>query len=424
MIVELHVIQNFAPANLNRSDTGSPKDCQFGGHRRARVSSQCSKRAMRDYFDSKLDKSASVLALRSKRLHARLAELIAKQNPDIPDLDFCVEAILATCGIFLVEEEKQVELEDGSEQSRWVSESETLAFLGEDTVVEVARLIAGKSTQAAQAGEIFKNYRAEKRKGDKYKGGVAKDDKKKLVGKVKTALGKEMAEEIEHALDGSAAADLALFGRMLADLPKKNIEAACQVAHAISTHKVGNEFDFYTAVDDLLPKGETGAGMMGTLEFNSACLYRYANVNLTQLHTNLNDAALEEATLQAFLRAFVEAVPTGKQNGYAAHQKPSFVLAVVRRADKCSLANAFAAPVRPEQKDGREIGLIENSILRLDQEWGEQTSVYGDGSLGKWFACGSVAALPNLGQRVTTEKGQAQLDALIANVMNTVKGGN
>ena len=82
-----------------------------------------------------------------------------------------------------------------------------------------------------------------------------------------------------EALNGGKAADLALFGRMLADLPGKNVDAACQVAHAISTHKVGVEFDFYTAVDDLQPEAETGAGMMGTVEFNSACFYRYANID-------------------------------------------------------------------------------------------------------------------------------------------------
>nr|WP_240030536.1 type I-E CRISPR-associated protein Cas7/Cse4/CasC [Thermus scotoductus] len=74
--------------------------------------------------------------------------------------------------------------------------------------------------------------------------------------------------------------DLALFGRMLADRPELGVDAAAQVAHALSTHKVDREFDFYTAVDDLNPKEETGAGMMGDVEFYSATLYRYALVDL------------------------------------------------------------------------------------------------------------------------------------------------
>jgi CRISPR system Cascade subunit CasC len=108
-------------------------------------------------------------------------------------------------------------------------------------------------------------------------------------------------------------------------------DAACQVAHAISTHKSGVEFDFYTAVDDLLPHGETGAGMMGTIEFNSACFYRYANVNLEELKKNLGDNEnLTVDTFEAFIRASVEAVPTGKQTSMAAQNPPSFIFAVVR----------------------------------------------------------------------------------------------
>ena len=96
-------------------------------------------------------------------------------------------------------------------------------------------------------------------------------------------------KEIINAFNRGKAIDLALFGRMLADLPEKNTDAACQVAHAISTHAVEREFDFYTAIDDLKPDDTSGADMMGTVEFNSACLYRYAVINWDKLVENLQE---------------------------------------------------------------------------------------------------------------------------------------
>jgi CRISPR system Cascade subunit CasC len=193
----------------------------------------------------------------------------------------------------------------------------------------------------------------------------------------KQAAGSSLPPAVRGALlatlDGGKAADLALFGRMLADMPDRNVDAAAQVAHAISTNRVAVEFDFYTAVDDFNPADTAGAGMMGTVEFNSACFYRYANVDLRQLRKNLEDDALVESTVAAFVRAAVEAVPTGKQNSMAAHNPPSFVLAVARQSGLWNLANAFVRTVAPRD-DG---DLVTESIRRLDRHWGDLVAMYG-----------------------------------------------
>jgi len=184
----------------------------------------------------------------------------------------------------------------------------------------------------------------------------------------------EIRQALLAVLDGGKAADLALFGRMLADLPDKNIDAASQVAHAISTNKISMEFDFYTAVDDLRPQDTAGADMLGTIEFNSACFYRYANVDLAQLTQNLgNDRDLARQTLAAFLRASITAIPTGKQNSMAAQNPPSFLLAVVREHGCWSLANAFLQPIRPD--GGGD--LVQHSVNALDRYWGQLSRMYG-----------------------------------------------
>ena len=110
---------------------------------------------------------------------------------------------------------------------------------------------------------------------------------------------------------------------------------------------------------------------MGTIEFNSACFYRYANIDVKQLTENLgNDTELAHATIEAFIRSMIQAIPTGKQNSMAAQNLPSFVLAVVRPNGFWSLANAFVNPIK-----GADI--VSESIKKLDEYWGQLATVYG-----------------------------------------------
>jgi CRISPR system Cascade subunit CasC len=166
----------------------------------------------------------------------------------------------------------------------------------------------------------------------------------------------QVVKKLNDAIDGEnrsrLSVDVALFGRMLAVMPDKNQYAACQVAHAISTHTVEREFDFYTAVDDRQPEDTTGADMMGTIEFNSACFYRYAVVDWEKLVTNVQgNTKLAEQGLQAFLDGFVIAEPTGKQNSFAAHNPPEFISISVRcNTAPRNLANAFETPIYAKGK--------------------------------------------------------------------------
>jgi len=379
MLIELHIIQNFAPSNLNRSDTGSPKDCEFGGVHRARISSQCFKRAMRDYFKADplfATAHKDKLATRTKRLLDTVVAILREKGRDETEARRVVENALNGVKLTLKEDDK----------------TQYLLFLGQQEIAAIADsceryfadLLGVALPEAQSQNEQIRARRSS-----------ARDTKR--AGK--DAVPKEIRDAFEKALDGGKAADLALFGRMLADLPQKNIDAATQVAHAISTHKTGIEFDFYTAVDDIRPEDTEGADMLGTVEFNSACFYRYANIDIGQLQKNLdNDAELTRATIEAFIRAAIAAIPTGKQNSMAAQNPPSFVLAVVRESELWSLANAFVKPVRPTT----ESDVVETSIRRLDQYWQQLTTVYGDEQIKeKAYINLSGEDLPNLnGARV------------------------
>jgi CRISPR system Cascade subunit CasC len=210
---------------------------------------------------------------------------------------------------------------------------------------------------------------------------------------------RDVPPEVKEALDAvlntaGTAADLAMYGRMLANVPAKNIDAASQVAHAISTHRVSPEFDYFTAVDDLKqPEEDAGAGMIGSVEFNSACYYRYSNVDVDQLVRNLNgDADLARRALRAFVEAALLALPDAKQNSFAAQNAPGFVLAVVRnRRQPVSLANAFEAPVLPRAGES----LTGQSVARLARAFEQHERMYAGytGMVGH-YACGAAFEEP------------------------------
>jgi len=316
-LIEIHVLQNFAPSNLNRDDTGAPKDAFFGGTRRARVSSQCDKRAIRQFFDEKVREgvfSADELAVRTKRVYQAIVDALAGKRDSAETL---AKAEIALSYV------KLKAAEGGKTQY--------LLFLGRREIAALAEAIDEHWDQivAAEEGD------AEKPKGKAKKAAAS-------------AAPKEVQVRIEAAFNGGKAVDVALFGRMLADMPEKNQNAACQVAHAISTHAVEREFDFYTAVDDLKPEDTAGADMMGTVEFNSACYYRYAVIDWEKLIENLQgDIELAARGLRVFLQGFVMAEPTGKQNSFAAHNAPEFVaVSVCHDAAPRNLANAFETAIR------------------------------------------------------------------------------
>lgn len=155
--------------------------------------------------------------------------------------------------------------------------------------------------------------------------------------------GSKDAKEYKEALKEAPSVDMALFGRMVAADPSLNYDASAQVAHAISTHAVHNEYDYFTAVDDLNKEDEAGAGHLGTIEFNSSTLYRYATVNIAELKSSLGDFTVD--ALAGFVRAFVKSMPTGKQNTFANRTMPDYVYITLRTDQPINLVSAFEKPI-------------------------------------------------------------------------------
>lgn len=391
MNIEIHILQNFAPSNLNRDDTGSPKSCRFGDYERARVSSQALKRAARNYVRDRGLLAKDELSQRSRKFKAQLTDRL--QHAKFPK-ELCpyiahlaVRSLkvkvskdnLTAYLLFLSqsEEDKIVKL--------CVDHMETVkAYAEAHVAAEKKAKPKSKSKSPEDAAAALEGVEAKLSAED----AVASEDAnaeeeaedkeiklpKELKGKVDA-----LQSKFQSALDLKHAADIAMFGRMLADLPVKNRIAASQVAHAISTHEVSEaEFDYFTAAEDLAKFGEQGAGQIGEVEFNSACYYRYANISKTQLcEKNLDrNTTLARRALEAFLRAFVCAVPSGKQNSFASPTPPSLVLVVLRDGDLCSLANAFEQPISRTERD--EHGIVGSSIRRLLKRLHGLEKMYGE----------------------------------------------
>ncbi|MBT9258211.1 MAG: type I-E CRISPR-associated protein Cas7/Cse4/CasC [Clostridiales bacterium] len=356
MFIEVHFLQSFAPSNLNRDDTGNPKDTIFGGVRRARISSQSIKRAIR--LEPVFAETTKVHpGVRTRWMTRRLTEKLTTAGKSVEEASIVAQAFAST--LF------------GKMDRNSPDRSSVLIYLSDKEYDQMAQSLLNRWDEALAAARTIEAQDGAKAKG----GSKAKrdiDEREKIALELFDNLVKDWLKVVRNR---TSAPDIALFGRMLAEKPDLNLEAACQVAHAISTHRVEMEFDFFTAVDDLLTDEEVGAGMMGVTPYNSATYYRYARIKWEQLVRNLdNDVDLARRTVEGFLRAALQAVPSGKQNAFAAYNPPDFGLAVVREdGNAWSLVNAFETPVRPDS----EGGYMRPSIRALDAYWGRLMQVYG-----------------------------------------------
>lgn len=368
-IIDINVVQTVPPSNINRDDTGSPKSATYGGTRRARVSSQAWKRATRQRFENVLD--TSDLGVRTKRIVELLGERIYAQSPeiDIARAQELAESAFTAAGIKLTEPRKS------TKEDPLPKEAGYLLFLSSRQLDHVATLCVEADGSANPKAEL-------------------------------------KAKDVKAALDTSHSIDLALFGRMVAEATDLNVDAACQVAHAISVHPVDAEFDYFTAVDDHKAKDDAedaGAGMIGTVEFNSSTLYRYATIDVDALHRNLGDAEATQRAVEAFVLAFTTSMPTGKQNTFANRTLPNAVVICVRDSQPVNLVGAFEDAI----VDGNRVTEASGRLARYAQE---VDAAFDTTPTATWVvrAGENTAALDVLGSRASLKDAVRALGETVA----------
>jgi CRISPR system Cascade subunit CasC len=351
MLIEIHAIQNHSPANLNRDDLGAPKTCYFGGVLRSRISSQCLKHSIR--------MSPEFEQLRGGVRTRQLAKEIAARVTG-KDVRKRAENILKACGL----EPKKAKKQDGEEEQENADRSKMLVYTTQEAIAQMAKLLQNADGK--------------------------KDDE----------LAKEFGKLISESV---AVPDMALCGRMLETgvLKDTTVEAALQVAHAISTHEARPEVDYYVAADDV--RGDdAGAGYVDEAMFASACFYKYFSIHWDTLVGNLtpygaNHEELAAHTVGAFIRGAALVNPTGKQNSFAAHNPPDGILVEIRN-NPLSYANAFA---RPAIAQG-ERDIISQSIAQLGQYVHDIDAGYGKPTKRFWFS-------PNLRYPLTIVEDNKQI---------------
>lgn len=312
-LLELHILQSFPVSCLNRDDLNSPKTATFGGVQRARVSSQCWKRAIREAAAAD---SPLFTGQRTRLIVEPLRDALQATGLSSDEATAKAKEIADALATYDKENEKK----NGTLKVK------TIFF-----------------TSPAEIKALAAAYAETK-------------DVKKAIKALKP----------EHLKD---AADIALFGRMVAADHSLTLEGAAMFSHALSTHKVDNEIDFFTAVDDLNPADESGSGHMGTTEFNAATYYRYAAVNLSMLadkdHLAPMTVVERKEVMRAFIRATLMAVPHARQNSMNAGVMPAYVLGIVKeKGQPIQLINAFEKPAFTSGK----ASLLESSIAGLKAE--------------------------------------------------------
>lgn len=348
--IEFHILQSFPVTCLNRDDVGAPKTAVVGGVTRARVSSQCWKRAVRMAMP---DVGGVQLAKRTKLIGNLIGDACKKLGADDISARKCglsVESIFSKearkkfeaaqkNGEFLFDESDAPSSDDSED-----SKSDTLIFMGQKEIEALAHKFE------ENAFDYEKVFPLSEKKPEKIL--------EKLIGKAQFALTDE--------LDGL---DIALFGRMIAQAPTLDVEAAASFSHAISTHKVTNQIEFFTALDDF--SEAQGSAHMGTLEFNAATYYRYITLDLGQLYETMgnNDEFFPQA-IEAFIKALYIAVPSARQTSQAGFCTWDYAKVLVREGQGVQLS--FETPVK-----ARDGGYLQPSIEEVKNQLAKKEKLSG-----------------------------------------------
>ena len=352
--VQLHFLTVYPPSNPNRDDMGRPKTANYGGVQRLRLSSQSLKRAAR-ISPAMSESLMGNLGQRTQRLGDEVLSHLLVKGAEETKAREIAEQVTKVFGAF---DDAAAKNDPSHVRTR------QLAFISPDE-----RSAAIKIAEKALSGESLQND------------------------------AKNLGKEILRTADG--AVDLAMFGRMLADAPEFNREAAVQVSHAITTHRAETEDDFYTAVDDLKkPAEDSGAGFIGEAGFGSGVYYLYVCVDTDRLIENLaGDRELAQKALEAVTEAFATASPSGKRNSFSHHTRASYIKAESGDQQPRSLAAAFLKPVNGDDLLAASIQELRKTAEKIDRAYGpsaddskEMDVAGGNGALAdiKAFVAGQI----------------------------------
>ena len=383
--LELHIIQSVPVACLNRDDLNSPKTAVFGGVQRARVSSQSWKRAIREMAEKELDKLGQFRGKRSRLFIEKISTALKALGEDeatVNALSLCAGHYLAKLDPNQDGKVKTLVFLSPLEYDLFASVLHKLKDEDKQKLVDAISSVDREKLAKDEDGDEEVDEEEPKKKNKREKKLTVKQFTKLVAGILKNPIEKAFkGEKKETKSLPKDAADIALFGRMVANDHSLTVEAASMFSHALSTHKVDNEIDFFAAVDDLQPKEESGAGMTSTLEFNSATYYRFAALNLDMLadadHLGSMSKKERQSVVRTFVEATIKATPGARKNTMNGNTMPVYVFGVVRETGHpIQLVNAFESPIRSTSGYAtKSVELLKAEYAKLKETWGIEAVV-------------------------------------------------
>jgi CRISPR system Cascade subunit CasC len=353
-LIELHILQSFPVSCLNRDEVGTPKTCWFAGVQRARISSQCLKRATREFAQGcEKDETLKLFAgVRTRRSDEQLADVLARLRAKKPDekpteeekriAHLVCEGFLSKGALKSNDEAKTRKPKSGENASATAKpedETSTLLYFSPGELDLIGQAIHESESKETPALH------------------------KKAVDALKKAPGEKKPKDL---------ADIAVFGRMVSNAADLTLEGAGMFSHALTTHAAKIEQDFWTAVEDRKKPGEhAGGANMGVAEFTSGVFYRYVGLNLDLLFDgdhlgHIVEPELRRRLIRVFLRASLQAVPSARANSHNSHTETGYVVGLVRETGHpLQLVNAFEDPVRPSH--GLLAPSVRNLLLQLQR---------------------------------------------------------
>lgn len=329
LFLDIHALQTLPPSNVNRDDSGAPKNATFGGVLRSRVSSQSWKKAIRDYFREQANSNEAS--------GVRTRWVIKEMVKDILALD---------------SEKTEEEAFEIAKNTLLKIGIKTNSKKGREDELDVIFFLSRKQIHAMAQ--------------------ISLDD---------TIEEKDLKKRLKEVANNDHAYDMALFGRMVAVDPGFNIEAASQFAHAIGIDALTPEFDFWAATDDIGSEEHSGSGNLGVFEFNSSTYYRFASVDLNTLNENLGTLESVQEALDIFLKGYFNAVPKGKENSFAAPTLPGALVVTLRENAPVSYANAFEKPITRTRNET----VLENGFTAMLEYADNLEKNYGTVGMKTWI---------------------------------------
>ncbi|MGW3835842.1 type I-E CRISPR-associated protein Cas7/Cse4/CasC [Streptomyces microflavus] len=314
--LDLHILHPVTAANLNRDADNDPKTLSYGNATRALVSPQAWKRPIRLNVERELGEHA----VRTRMVPPLVARKL--QEAQWP------EDLAAFTSAQIVHSAKGGGLKHNADENH---RTQAMLYLPAGVIDDLVALCEKHRTELEEA--------------------LAAHDPKNAISPVLPT--KDLTAHLT-----SRTASINLFGRMLAELPAGHVEAAVQMAPAFSVHRSDPQPDFFTAVEDLPMGGDRGSAHLETAFLTTSVFYRFATINITDLHHNLGASTPTETLthlVELFVRHFILSMPGGKKTSTAPHTLPDLVHYTVRDRRSVSYGAAFEQPVKAAPQGGYTI---------------------------------------------------------------------